>query len=85
MADDDFAPPSTRLMNFVSEEQVIYSFLNPRMNIKICFSGALTIIWIVFQLAEARRTRGARVDDGTAQRDRSLYEVSHSFDFSIFY
>ncbi|KAL2239107.1 UNVERIFIED_CONTAM: hypothetical protein Sindi_1102400 [Sesamum indicum] len=27
------------------------------------------------QLEEARRTRGARVDDGTAQRDRSLYEV----------
>ncbi|KAK4406874.1 hypothetical protein Sango_0268400 [Sesamum angolense] len=26
------------------------------------------------QLEEARRTRGARVDDGTAQRDRSLYE-----------
>ncbi|THG22242.1 hypothetical protein TEA_022554 [Camellia sinensis var. sinensis] len=25
-------------------------------------------------LADARRTRGARVDDGTAQRDRSLYE-----------
>ncbi|XAR58351.1 hypothetical protein NMG60_11013720 [Bertholletia excelsa] len=47
MADDDFAPPSTRLMNFVSEEQ----------------------------LAEARRTRGARVDDGTAQRDRSLFEI----------
>ncbi|KAK4417992.1 hypothetical protein Salat_2211900 [Sesamum alatum] len=27
------------------------------------------------QLEEARRTRGARVDDGTAQRDRSLYEI----------
>ncbi|KAE9444771.1 hypothetical protein C3L33_23331, partial [Rhododendron williamsianum] len=26
-------------------------------------------------LAEARRSRGARVDDGTAQRDRSLYEI----------
>ncbi|KAE9460380.1 hypothetical protein C3L33_07724, partial [Rhododendron williamsianum] len=51
MADDDgvdMAPSSTRLMNFVSEEQ----------------------------LAEARRSRGARVDDGTAQRDRPLYEVS---------
>ncbi|GMP87316.1 hypothetical protein CsSME_00039740 [Camellia sinensis var. sinensis] len=49
MADDDFLPPPppTRLMNFVSEEQ----------------------------LADARRTRGARVDDGTAQRDRSLYEI----------
>ncbi|KAI3449329.1 hypothetical protein Pfo_005994 [Paulownia fortunei] len=27
------------------------------------------------QLEEARKTRGARVDDGTAQRDRSLYEI----------
>ncbi|PSS14751.1 Protein FAM192A like [Actinidia chinensis var. chinensis] len=47
MSEDDFAPPSTRLVNFVSEEQ----------------------------LAEARKTRGARVDDGTGQRDRSLYEI----------
>ncbi|XP_019168499.1 PREDICTED: protein FAM192A [Ipomoea nil] len=27
------------------------------------------------QLEEARRSRGARVEDGTAQRDRSLYEI----------
>ncbi|CAA3005949.1 Hypothetical predicted protein [Olea europaea subsp. europaea] len=27
------------------------------------------------QLEESRRTRGARVEDGTAQRDRSLYEI----------
>ncbi|GER45878.1 NEFA-interacting nuclear protein NIP30 [Striga asiatica] len=27
------------------------------------------------QLEEARRTRGARVEDGTAQRDKSLYDV----------
>uniref|UniRef100_A0A5B7BVX9 FAM192A/Fyv6 N-terminal domain-containing protein n=1 Tax=Davidia involucrata TaxID=16924 RepID=A0A5B7BVX9_DAVIN len=27
------------------------------------------------ELSEARRTRGARVDDGTAQRDRPLYEI----------
>ncbi|KAH6768942.1 NEFA-interacting nuclear protein [Perilla frutescens var. frutescens] len=27
------------------------------------------------QLAEARRTRGARVEDGTAQRDRPLFEI----------
>lgn len=27
------------------------------------------------QLAEAKRTRGARVEDGTAQRDRPLYEI----------
>ncbi|PSR94691.1 Protein FAM192A like [Actinidia chinensis var. chinensis] len=47
MSEDDFAPPPTRLVNFVSEEQ----------------------------LAEARKTRGARVDDGTGQRDRSLYEI----------
>ncbi|GMH25726.1 hypothetical protein Nepgr_027569 [Nepenthes gracilis] len=43
---DDF-PPSIRLMNFVSQEQ----------------------------LDEAKRTRGERVDDGTAQRDRPLYEI----------
>ncbi|GFZ13670.1 hypothetical protein Acr_23g0020550 [Actinidia rufa] len=47
MSEDDFAPPPTRLVNFVSEEQ----------------------------LAEARKTRGTRVDDGTGQRDRSLYEI----------
>ncbi|CAK9145289.1 unnamed protein product [Ilex paraguariensis] len=46
MADDGFAPP-TRLMNFVSQEQ----------------------------LEEARRNRGARVDDGTALRERPLYEI----------
>ncbi|XP_052185810.1 uncharacterized protein LOC127797203 [Diospyros lotus] len=45
--EDGTATPPTRLMNFVSEEQ----------------------------LAEARRTRGSRVEDGTAQRDRSLYEI----------
>lgn len=44
---EDFAPPPTRLMNFVSEEQ----------------------------LDEAKRTRGERVDDGTAQRDRPLFEI----------
>ncbi|KAL3848644.1 hypothetical protein ACJIZ3_010526 [Penstemon smallii] len=27
------------------------------------------------QLEEARKNRGARVEDGTAQRDRSLYEI----------
>lgn len=27
------------------------------------------------QLEESRKTRGARVEDGTAQRDRSLYEI----------
>ncbi|XP_027352781.1 PSME3-interacting protein [Abrus precatorius] len=27
------------------------------------------------QLVEAKRTRGERVDDGTAQRDRPLYEI----------
>ncbi|XP_073063881.1 uncharacterized protein [Primulina eburnea] len=27
------------------------------------------------QLEETRRTRGVRVEDGTAQRDRSLYEI----------
>ncbi|KAH6825717.1 NEFA-interacting nuclear protein [Perilla frutescens var. hirtella] len=27
------------------------------------------------QLAEARKTRGARVEDGTAQRDRPLFEI----------
>ncbi|XP_010320858.1 uncharacterized protein [Solanum lycopersicum] len=27
------------------------------------------------QLAESKKTRGARVEDGTAQRDRPLYEI----------
>ncbi|WOG94643.1 hypothetical protein DCAR_0313939 [Daucus carota subsp. sativus] len=27
------------------------------------------------QLEEAKRTRGARLEDGTAQRDRPLFEV----------
>ncbi|KAD5316922.1 hypothetical protein E3N88_16868 [Mikania micrantha] len=46
MADEDFRP-ATRLMNFVSQEQ----------------------------LDEAKKTRGPRVEDGTAQRDRPLYEI----------
>ncbi|KAK1408910.1 hypothetical protein QVD17_41063 [Tagetes erecta] len=46
MTDDDFRP-ATRLMNFVSQEQ----------------------------LDEAKKTRGPRVEDGTAQRDRPLFEI----------
>ncbi|KAJ0736815.1 putative PSME3-interacting protein [Helianthus annuus] len=46
MADDGY-PPVTRLMNFVSQEQ----------------------------LDEAKKTRGPRVEDGTAQRDRPLFEI----------
>ncbi|XP_028052502.1 LOW QUALITY PROTEIN: PSME3-interacting protein, partial [Camellia sinensis] len=38
-----------------------------------CFLFLLFLF--LWQLADARRTRGARVDDGTAQRDRSLYEI----------
>ena len=34
---------------------------------------------LVWQLAEARKTRGARVDDGTGQRDRSLYSTRFLF------
>lgn len=30
---------------------------------------------LLWQLDEAKRTRGERVDDGTAQRDRPLFEV----------
>ncbi|MFS7942383.1 hypothetical protein Hanom_Chr06g00487741 [Helianthus anomalus] len=48
MADEGYPPPVTRLMNFVSQEQ----------------------------LDEAKKTRGPRVEDGTAQRDRPLFEVS---------
>ncbi|KAF8401216.1 hypothetical protein HHK36_012145 [Tetracentron sinense] len=40
-------PPPTRLMTFVSEEQ----------------------------LDDAKKTRGERADDGTAQRDRPLFEI----------
>ncbi|XP_024958727.1 protein FAM192A [Cynara cardunculus var. scolymus] len=46
MTDDGFPPP-TRLMNFVSQEQ----------------------------LDEAKKTRGPRVEDGTAHRDRPLFEI----------
>ncbi|KAL4563512.1 hypothetical protein LXL04_027555 [Taraxacum kok-saghyz] len=46
MADDGFPPP-TRLMNFVSQEQ----------------------------LDESKKTRGPRVEDGTAHRDRPLFEI----------
>lgn len=46
MTDEGFPPP-TRLMNFVSQEQ----------------------------LDEAKRTRGPRVEDGTAHRDRPLFEI----------
>ncbi|CAL9195080.1 unnamed protein product [Musa hybrid cultivar] len=46
MEDETPAPP-LRLVNFVSEEQLVH----------------------------AKRTRGERVEDGTAQRDRPLYEI----------
>ncbi|KAI3679575.1 hypothetical protein L2E82_51238 [Cichorium intybus] len=46
MTDEGFPPP-TRLMNFVSQEQ----------------------------LDEAKKTRGPRVEDGTAHRDRPLFEI----------
>ncbi|KAK9076526.1 hypothetical protein SSX86_004860 [Deinandra increscens subsp. villosa] len=46
MTDEGFRP-ATRLMNFVSQEQ----------------------------LDEAKKTRGPRVEDGTAQRDRPLFEI----------
>ncbi|URE14808.1 N-terminal domain of NEFA-interacting nuclear protein NIP30 [Musa troglodytarum] len=46
MEDEPAAPP-LRLVNFVSEEQLVH----------------------------AKRTRGERVEDGTAQRDRPLYEI----------
>lgn len=34
---------------------------------------------LLWQLDEAKRTRGERVDDGTAQRDRPLFEVCSFF------
>ncbi|KAL4370336.1 hypothetical protein AHAS_Ahas06G0055600 [Arachis hypogaea] len=46
MAEDDSDRP-LRIMNFVSEDQLV----------------------------EAKRTRGERVEDGTSQRDRPLYEI----------
>ncbi|XP_042387908.1 uncharacterized protein LOC121980001 [Zingiber officinale] len=50
MADESAAAP-LRLVNFVSEEQLIQS----------------------------KRTRGERVEDGTASRDRPLYEIMERF------
>ncbi|XP_071718641.1 uncharacterized protein [Rutidosis leptorrhynchoides] len=47
MADNGGFPPATRLMNFVSQEQ----------------------------LDELKKTRGPTVEDGTAQRDRPLFEI----------
>ncbi|OVA16635.1 NEFA-interacting nuclear protein NIP30 [Macleaya cordata] len=44
---EEAPPPSFRLMNFVSEEQ----------------------------LDEAKKARGERADDGTAQRDKPLFEI----------
>ncbi|KAL2345536.1 hypothetical protein Fmac_006821 [Flemingia macrophylla] len=44
---DEKVDPPVRIMNFVSEEQLV----------------------------EAKKVRGERVDDGTAQRDRPLFEI----------
>ncbi|XP_020213185.1 PSME3-interacting protein [Cajanus cajan] len=44
---DENADPPVRIMNFVSEEQLV----------------------------EAKKARGERVEDGTAQRDRPLFEI----------
>lgn len=34
---------------------------------------------MLYQLDEAKKTRGERVEDGTAQRDRPLFEVPFLF------
>lgn len=71
--DDDSTPtPQIRLMDFVSEEQVGSIFLPPPPPLCECIR---MLIKCGVQLEEARRSRGSRVEDGTAQRDRSLYEV----------
>jgi hypothetical protein len=38
---------------------------------------------VVWQLDEAKKTRGERIEDGTAQRDRPLFEVSFPFLFLL--
>ncbi|KAK7259236.1 hypothetical protein RIF29_24837 [Crotalaria pallida] len=35
----------------------------------------MSFVFEVDQLVEAKKTRGERVEDGTAQRDRPLYEI----------
>lgn len=86
---DDGLPPPIRLMNFISENQVLYTciyilflyiFIDPsfdfsRTLIKFCKVWSFDIFEWWVQLEEAKRTRGARLEDGTAQRDRPLFEV----------
>lgn len=83
MEDEPPAPP-LRLVNFVSEEQVIPRSLSPLLKTLALhptfsqFFGYPTldsVLLYALQLVNAKRTRGERVEDGTAQRDRPLFEV----------
>ncbi|KAF8661754.1 hypothetical protein HU200_056707 [Digitaria exilis] len=69
------APPATiRLVNFISEDQA-----RPRPLPKpaeICVDNAEILVAVEKpQLNEVKRTRGERVEDGTAQRDKPLFQV----------
>ncbi|KAF8692481.1 hypothetical protein HU200_039578 [Digitaria exilis] len=67
------APPATiRLVNFISEDQA-----RPRRKpAEICVDVAEILVAIEKpQLDEVKRTRGERVEDGTAQRDKPLFQI----------
>lgn len=56
---------------------------NPNSNPDYIFCLDVTIVWDWLQLDQAKKTRGERVDDGTAQRDKPLYEVQALFSFFL--
>lgn len=80
MAEETVKP--IRLLNFVSEEQVL-SFLPLYRSLSFADIRSWAIEFGVRQLEESKKERGERVEDGTFQRDRALYEVNllpQSFD-----
>lgn len=76
-----------RLLNFVSEEQVLtLNFLNPNLGFAFVVDWILIKLWEIefLKLEESKKERGERVEDGTFQRDRALYEVFSPITPSIF-
>ncbi|TVU21121.1 hypothetical protein EJB05_30738, partial [Eragrostis curvula] len=62
------APPTTiRLVNFISEDQA-----RPQPHSQLSVARSLTACP---SLDEVKRTRGERVEDGTAQRDKPLFQI----------
>lgn len=83
---DNGAPP-IRLMNFVSEQQVCDSTFFLQNDVVVAYLiDVFGFGGVVFlQLEESKKTRGPRVEDGTAQRDRPLFEVSYSVTNIVLY